>query len=76
MSDPTRIAFTVEDLLSWAWDETQLANALQESAEDLNLPIVDRLSLEIAKHRSRSRWLDEQVAWKLDQVDSVGSGGR
>ncbi len=76
MQDPTRIAFTVEDLLAWAWDETQLANALQESAEDLNLPIVDRLSLEIAKHRARSRWLDEQVAWKLDQVDSIGSGGR
>lgn len=75
MTVPARTVFTVDDLLSWAWDETQLADALQECAADMEQPMVDRLSLEIAKHRSRSRWLDEQVAWKLEQVDA-GAGGQ
>jgi hypothetical protein len=55
--------FSVTDLLKWAYDETKLADMLEKS--DLAGPLAE----EIEKHRRRSRWLDEQVAEKLDQVD-------
>lgn len=64
MADTNHIVFTIPDLLKWAWDETQLADMLERS--EISGPMAE----EIEKHRRRSRWLDEQVAMKLDQVDS------
>jgi len=61
--DTNRIVFTIPDMLKWAWDETQLADMLEKSG------LAEPMAEEIEKHRRRSRWLDEQVALKLDQVD-------
>lgn len=63
MESTNRILFTVTDMLKWAWDETQLADMLEKSG------LAEPMAEEIEKHRRRSRWLDEQVAIKLDQVD-------
>lgn len=76
MSDPTRISMTVSDLLAWAWDETQIADALEETGKELAMIPTDRLNDTVARHRTRSRWLDEQCALRLDQEDALDQAGR
>lgn len=74
MSDPSRIIFTVEDLLKWAWDETELADALQSAESVIDIEPGTALADMITLHRRRSRWLDEQVAFKLDAVEAERAG--
>lgn len=70
MTDPSRIILTIEDLLKWAWDETELADALQSAENIIDIEPGSALADTIALHRRRSRWLDEQVAFKLDAVEA------
>lgn len=66
------IVMSIPDLLSWAHDETKLADALESSMADFGAMIGVDLKESIARHRARSRWLDEQVAHKLDEIDQKG----
>lgn len=74
MSNPNRIIFNVEELLQWAWDETELADALQSAEKVTPIEPGSALADAIAKHRRRSRWLDEQVAFKLDAIEAEKAG--
>lgn len=74
MSDQSRIIFTIEDLLKWAWEETQMADALQSAESVIEIQPGTALADAIALHRRRSRWLDEQVAFKLDAVEADRAG--
>jgi hypothetical protein len=65
----THIVMSIPDLLSWAHDETKLADALESSMSEFGIMIGLDLEASIARHRARSRWLDEQVAHKLDEID-------
>jgi hypothetical protein len=64
------IDMSVHDLLAWAHDETKLADALEGSAAEFARLAGADLALTIARHRDRSRWLDEQVARILDERDA------
>lgn len=63
------VDMSIHDLLTWAHDETKLADALEGSAAEFARLIGSDLEATIARHRDRSRWLDEQVAGILDARD-------
>jgi hypothetical protein len=65
-----RISFSVEEVLKWAHEETQMADAMESAATVIDIEHGSVLADEIAKHRRRSRWLDEAVAYRLDQVEA------
>lgn len=72
MEEPEKVVFTIPDMLKWAWDETELANALEASGEVLRLaPPGPALAEEIALCRRRSRWLDQQVELVFKQADAA-----
>lgn len=63
------IVMSIPELLIWAHDETKLADALETSMSEFGVMIGLDLDASIARHRERSRWLDEQVAFKLDEIE-------
>lgn len=67
---------TVGELLAWAYEETQAAEALELMKAKLPAEIIPVLDKQIATRRERSRWLDEQVEHALNLADdSAESGG-
>jgi len=67
-------AMSTNDLLKWAHDETQLADALETSMAEFGTMIGLDIEASIARHRIRSRWLDEQVAKRLDEKEKKEQG--
>jgi len=63
------IVMSIPDLLHWAHDETRMADALEDSMSAFGQMVGLDVEASIARHRARSRWLDEQVVHKLDEID-------
>lgn len=63
------IVMTVNDLLAWAWSETQMADGLELMLDELPQDIRPSLEKQIKEHRRRSRWLDQQVEIHLDRAE-------
>lgn len=63
------IVMSIPDLLSWAHEETKLADALEETLAAFGDAIGLDVAASVRRHRERSRWLDEQVAFKLDEIE-------
>lgn len=65
---------TINDLLKWAHDETKMADALEDTMATFGTMVGLDIAETITKHRARSRWLDEQVATRLDDKEKKGNG--
>jgi hypothetical protein len=61
---PERIVFTIAEMLKWAHDETQLAEALESFGEHMPDAPAEAMTA-----RRRSRWLDQQVEYTLDAME-------
>ncbi|HEX9089357.1 MAG TPA: hypothetical protein VF867_17835 [Arthrobacter sp.] len=72
----THIVMSITELLAWAYDETKLADMLEDKETGFGAIAGDDLASTVAKHRARSRWLDEQVANKLDEIDRKKGEGK
>ena len=60
---------TISELLAWATQEVRLAEALRQMAESLPEPARTVALQQAEMSMTRSRWLDQQVAYVLDQRD-------
>lgn len=69
MTESVHIKMSIADLLAWASSETRLADLLEDNTMEFSILAGAELQETIAKHRARSRWLDEQVAKRLDAKD-------
>jgi hypothetical protein len=65
---------STNDLLKWAHDETKMADALEDSMATFGAMIGLDVAESITRHRTRSRWLDEQVARRLDEKEEKERG--
>jgi hypothetical protein len=63
------IIMNVNELLAWAYDETQMADGMELIVDGLPEEVQPSVRKQIALHRRRSRWLDEQVAHALDLAE-------
>jgi hypothetical protein len=68
-----KVLMTVNDLLGWAYQETQLAEALELMAGSLPEDVRPSVVAQAAEHRRRSRWLDQQVEWVLNEAEKKES---
>ena len=60
---------TIGELLAWATEETQMADALQRTMQTLPEDLHPLIQVQIVKCRERSRWLDHQVEFALEKQD-------
>lgn len=68
-----KVYMTVNDLLGWAYQETQLAEGLELIAPSLPEEVQASVMAQAVEHRRRSRWLDQQVEWVLDEAEKKES---
>jgi hypothetical protein len=66
---------TIGELLTWAYEETQMADALERMIETLPDDLRPALEKQVAIRRERSRWLDLQVEHALNSADETAAGG-
>lgn len=64
---------TIAELLAWATQEVRLAEALREMAESLPEEARKVALQQAERSMERSRWLDQQVAFVLEQRDQEDS---
>ena len=76
MVESVHTKMSIADLLAWAYAETKLADKLEDNTLEFNILAGADLQATIAKHRARSRWLDEQVAKRLDEMDRKEEQGK
>ena len=60
---------TIAELLAWATQEVRLAEALRQVAESLPEEVRDEALRQAELSIKRSQWLDQQVAYTLEQRD-------
>lgn len=60
---------TIAELLAWATQEVRLAEALRQMAQALPEGVREEALKQADLSTARSRWLDQQVAYVLDQRD-------
>lgn len=60
---------TIAELLAWAYEETQMAEALERLLYDIPEDLRPVVQAQIKKCRERSLWLDHQVEYALDTQD-------
>lgn len=65
---------TIGELLAWAYEETQLADALERMIDGLPDDLRPALVKQVAIRRERSRWLDHQVEHALIAADDTSAG--
>jgi hypothetical protein len=66
---------TIGELLAWAYEETQMAEAIERLMETMPDDIRPSLARQVAIRRERSRWLDQQVEEVLNAADERAGGG-
>lgn len=64
-----RIIMTINELLGWAYYETQMADGLEMMLDKLPKEVRPSVEKQVKDHRRRSRWLDEQVEHHLNKAD-------
>lgn len=74
MTESKSTALSINELLRWAHDETKMADALEDSMSTFGAMIGLDMEKSIARHRTRSRWLDEVVAMRLDEKEAKEQG--
>lgn len=74
MTKSQSTALSINELLKWAHDETKMADALEDSMSTFGAMIGMDMAESIARHRTRSRWLDEVVERRLEEKEAKEQG--
>ena len=65
---------TIADLLTWAYEETQMADALERLISTLPEELRPAIAKQVAAHRERARWLDALVEKSVFAADEPAAG--
>jgi len=65
---------TIGEMLTWAYEETQMADALERLISSLPEDLRPAVAKQVAAHLDRARWLDEQVEQALLAADVPSAG--
>lgn len=67
---------TIGELLAWAYEETQMADALERLIQSLPEDLRPAVAKQVDAHLDRARWLDEQVELAMLAADETSAGGQ
>ena len=66
---------TIGELLTWAYEETQMADALERLIQTLPEELRPSVAKQVVAHLERARWLDEQVELAMLAADETSAAG-